>query len=150
MEINLFQDDEPQKFEQVLLFPYPDLKRIWVRAWIVAKLDQNPNVEIRVMNPDGSENNSIYLIAHAENKINSTLHLRKPEPGVTYRVLAELSLGMGETVEVLDHREFDMVLEFRDPEEGQRGFGFGFAQDHDEQSATASIDPAVASSTPNA
>jgi len=127
MEINLFQDDEPQKFEQVLLFPYPDLKRIWVRAWIVAKLDQTPNVEIRVMNPDGSENNSIYLIAHGETKVNSTLHLRNPVPGLTYRVMAELSLGMGESSQVLDHREFDMVLAFRDPEQGESGFGFGFA-----------------------
>lgn len=126
MEINLFQDDEPQKFERVLLFPYPDLKRIWVRAWIVAKMNQAPNVEIRVLNPNGTENNSIYLIAHNENKVNSTLHLRNPVPGVTYRVMAELSLGMGAEQEVLDHQEFDMVLEFRDPEQGQQGFGFGF------------------------
>ena len=127
MEINLFQDDEPQTFEQVLLFPYPDLKRIWVRAWIVAKLDQAPNVEIRVMNPDGSENNSIFLITQSDAKINSTLHLRKPEAGATYRVIAELSLGIGDATELLDHQEFDMVLEFRDPEEGESGFGFGSA-----------------------
>jgi len=144
MEINLFQDDEPQIFEQVLLFPYPDLKRIWVRAWIVAKLDQTPNVEIRVLNPDGTENNSIYLIAHGENKVNSTLHLRNIVPGATYRVLAELSLGMGQTPEILDHQEFDMVLEFRDPEEGQSGFGF------DQKNALVSAESPAIPPSPNA
>lgn len=124
VEISLFQDDEPQHFTQILLFPYPDLTRIWVRMWLTPALDERPNVELRVMNPNGSENNSIFLIAHAETKVDSTLHLRSPQPGATYHCVAEMSVGSGADLRTLDRQEFDLLLEFRDPEQGQPGFGY--------------------------
>lgn len=124
VEISLFQDDGPQHFEQVLLFPYPDLTRIWVRMWLTPTLDERPNVELRVMNPNGTENNSIFLIAHGETKVDSTLHLRNPVPGAVYSCVAEMTVGAGPDLRTLDRKEFDLILEFRDPEEGQAGFGY--------------------------
>jgi hypothetical protein len=128
MDIPLFQDDEPQRFEHILLYPYPDLHRVWVRMWFAAKQDQQPNVELQVFNPDGSENSSLFLLAHAEPKVDATLHLREPLPGATYRVIAELTLGMNDTPELLDRQTFDMVLEFRNPEAGEAGFGMGLEE----------------------
>jgi hypothetical protein len=40
-------------------------------------------------------------------------------------VHATLSIGIGDAVEVLDQREFDMTLEFRNPEKREAGFGVG-------------------------
>jgi len=125
MEISLFQADEPLRFERIVLYPYPDLKRIWTRAWLTAAQDQEPNIEIAIYNPDGTENNSVYMMAHAESRLDTTLHMRTPEPGTTYLVVAELTVGSLEKPEVLDRQEFTLTLEFRNPEAGEAGFGMG-------------------------
>lgn len=125
MEIPLFEADTPMRFERIVLYPYPDLKRIWTRIWLPAVQDQSPNVEITVMNPDGSENCSVYMMARTEQRIETTLHMRDAVPNTIYRVLAILSIGMGDSAEVLDRREFDMTLEFRNPEKREAGFGVG-------------------------
>ncbi len=125
MEIPLFEADTPLLFERIVLYPYPDLKRIWTRIWLPAVEDQAPNVEIMVMNPDGSENCSVYMMARTEQRIETTLHMRDPVPGTIYRVLAVLSMGMGDEAEELDRREFDLTLEFRNPDKREPGFGVG-------------------------
>jgi hypothetical protein len=125
MEIPLFEADTPMRFERIVLYPYPDLKRIWTRIWLPAVEDQAPNVEITVMNADGSENCSVYMMARTEQRIETTLHMRDPKPNKIYRVVAVLSIGMGDSAEVLDRREFDMTLEFRNPEKREAGFGVG-------------------------
>ncbi|MCC6169770.1 MAG: hypothetical protein IT329_21310, partial [Caldilineaceae bacterium] len=86
MEISLFQTDEPPRFERIILYPYPDLRRIWTRLWLTAAPDKAPNLELFVLNPDGSENTSVYMMARREQRIETTLHLRNPVPGATYRV----------------------------------------------------------------
>lgn len=125
MEIALFQQDEPLRFERVILYPYPDLKRIWTRIWLSAVQDAKPNIELIVFNPDGSENTSVLMLAHAEQRAETTLHLRSPTPNAVYHVVAQLTLGMAEQPELLDRREFDMALVFRNPERAEPGFGFG-------------------------
>jgi hypothetical protein len=125
VEIPLFQTDEPLRFERIVLYPYPDMRRIWARAWLTAVQDQHPNVEIIVLNPDGTENNSVFMMAHAEPRLETTLHMRDPVPGATYHVVAELTLGLTDAPELLDRREFDMILEFRNPEKNEPGFGEG-------------------------
>jgi hypothetical protein len=125
MEIPLFEDDTPMRFERIVLYPYPDLKRIWTRVWLPAVQDQAPNVEITVLDPDGSENCSVYMMARTDQRIETTLHMRNPIPNTTYRVVAVLSLGMGDSTEELDRREFDLLLEFRNPEKREAGFGVG-------------------------
>ncbi|MEZ4707608.1 MAG: hypothetical protein R3A44_10400 [Caldilineaceae bacterium] len=125
MEISLFQDDEPLRFERIIFYPYPDLKRIWARLWLTAQQDRHPNLDIRVLNPDGSENNSVSMLAQSDQRLEKTLHMRNPQPGATYRVIAELTLGLNQAPELLDRQEFDMVLEFRNPDAKEPGFGMG-------------------------
>jgi hypothetical protein len=125
MEIPLFEDDAPLRFERIVLYPYPDLKRIWARCWLPAVQDKKPNLEIRVLEADGTENNSTYLMALDTQKIETTLHMRRPVPGANYRVVAELTIGLDKEPEPLDRQEFDLVLEFRDPERNEPGFGIG-------------------------
>lgn len=124
-DIPLFQTDEPLRFERIVFYPYPDLKRIWARVWITATQDKQPNVELRVLNPEGDENNSVFLISQSEQRIETTIHLREPRPGATYHVVAELTHGFRDEAELLDRQEFDMLLEFRNPQTPEPGFGVG-------------------------
>jgi hypothetical protein len=125
MEISLFQQDEPLRFERIILYPYPDLKRIWTRIWLTAVQENKPNIELIVFNPDGSENASVFMMAHGEQRAETTLHLRTPIPNAIYHVVAQLSLGISEHPQLLDRQEFDLTLEFRNPETAEPGFGFG-------------------------
>ena len=125
MEIPLFEAGTEMRFERIVLYPYPDLKRIWTRIWLPAVEDEAPNVEVTIMDPDGSENCSVYMMARNEQRIETTLHMRDPQPGAYYRVIATLSTGMGDSAQELDRREFDLLLEFRNPEKREPGFGVG-------------------------
>ncbi len=125
MEISLFQQDEPLRIERAILYPYPDLKRIWTRIWLPAVQDERPNLEILLINPDGSENTSVFMMANAEQRAETTLHVRNPQPGATYHVVIDLTLGISESPALIERREFDLLLEFRNPDTGDPGFGFG-------------------------
>jgi hypothetical protein len=125
MEISLFQNDETLRFERIILYPYPDLKRIWTRAWLTAVEGERPNIEVVVYNPDGSENTSVFVMAHAEQRLETTLHLRNPRPGTAYRVVALLTVGLSDQPELVDRQEFDLLLAFRDPNRKEPGFGIG-------------------------
>lgn len=125
MEIPLFQADEPLRFERIVLYPYPDLKRVWTRFWLTPVQDQAPNVELVVLNPDGTENTSVFMLAQNEQRGETTLHLREPVAGATYRVVALLTKGIADKPELIEQQEFDLVLEFRNPEAGEPGFGYG-------------------------
>jgi hypothetical protein len=125
MQISLIQPDEPLRFERIVLYPYPDLKRIWTRIWLSTLADPHPNIEIVVRNPDGSENTSVFAMTHAEQKLETTLHLRHPRIGAAYHVKARLTVGLSEQPELVDQQEFELLLEFRDPKRGEPGFGVG-------------------------
>jgi hypothetical protein len=125
MEIPLFGADDELRFERIVLYPYPDLKRVWTRIWLTAVQDEAPNIELTVYNRDGSENTAVYMMAQADQRVETTLHIRNGRPGDKYRVVATLTRGLSETPELLERKEFDMLLEFRDPDAGDEGFGFG-------------------------
>lgn len=126
MEISLFDDNETLRVERCILYPYPDLTRIWTRLWVTpTQSDDKPNLEVIVLDPDGAENCSVFMMAQAEARAETTLHLRNPSPGATYRVAVEMTQGVGDVQKVLDRQAFDMQLEFRNPEAGEPGFGFG-------------------------
>ena len=135
MEIPLFQDEE-LRFERIILYPYPDLKRVWARCWVTAVQDEKPNLEIRVLNPDGTENASVYLLAQTDQRVETTLHLRDAIPHATYRVIADLTVGINERPTLRDRQEFDMVLEFRNPDANEPGFGMGVDWDELRRKAT--------------
>lgn len=137
MEISLFDDNETLRVERCILYPYPDLTRIWTRLWVTPTQDDDkPNLEVIVLDPDGSESCSVFMMAHAESRAETTLHLRNPIPGATYRVAVEMTQGVGDAQKVLDRHIFDMKLEFRDPERGAPGFGFGVDWDEVARKAT--------------
>ena len=87
--------------------------------------DQRPNIEITVYDPQGDEDCSVFMMEHDDQRAETTLHLRNPQPSATYRVVAELTRGLGDQMQIIEHREFDLLLEFRNPETGDAGFGFG-------------------------
>ena len=58
-------------------------------------------------------------------RVETVLHLRDAIPHATYRVIAELTVGISEKPELRDRQTFDMVLEFRNPETMEPGFGMG-------------------------
>jgi hypothetical protein len=124
-DIPLFEDDRPLQIERIVLYPYPDLRRIWTRCWLTAVQDSKPNLEIRVLAEDGVEDTSTCLMALDTQKVETTLHMRNPVPGATYRVVAELTEGLSTEAERIDRQEFEMILEFRDAENKEPGFGVG-------------------------
>lgn len=125
-QIDLFEQDTPLKFERIVVYPYPDLRRLWVRIWLPARFDDDaPNVELIVYNPDGTENNSLFLLAQTDTRLDNTLHLKDPVlPNETYRVTATLTVGLTKDAELADRLSFDLTLTFRNPEAGEPGFGF--------------------------
>lgn len=126
MEISLFEQDTPLTVERCVLYPYPDLRRIWTRLWLSAAQDEtHPNLELIIYNPDGTENTSVFLMNHAERKVDTTLHLRRPQPGARYWVAVEMTQGAGVDLTKLERKEFEMTLAFRNPDKGEEGFGFG-------------------------
>lgn len=125
MEISLFDENVPLKLDRVVLYPYPDLKRIWARVWLSTLAEEKPNIEIILLDPDGIENCSVYLMNHAEQRAETTLHMRNPVAGQTYPVIVELTRGLGDAVELIDRQQFELALVFRNPEAGEPGFGFG-------------------------
>ena len=126
MEISLFEADQPLRIERCVLYPYPDLKRIWTRLWLTAVQEEDhPSLEVMVYNQDGSENCSVFMMEHAEVRAETTLHMRNPNAGATYHVVVEMTKGLGDQARLLDRHEFDMTLEFRNPDAGDPGFGFG-------------------------
>ncbi len=129
MEISLFDTDDTIRFERIVFYPYPALDRVWARMWLSMVQDKQPNIEIRVYDPDGRENNSVFLMSQSESRVETTLHIKAPRPGETYHVRAEITVGLGADIEVIDAQEFDMTLEFRDPEKPDPGFGMGIDWD---------------------
>jgi hypothetical protein len=73
------------------------------------------------------------MLTQTEQRHEKTLHLRDPIPGATYRVIAELTEGLTENPDLLDRQEFDMILEFRNPEANEPGFGMGVDWDRFQQ-----------------
>jgi hypothetical protein len=137
MEISLFEDKAPLRVERCILYPYPDLKRIWTRLWVTpTQAEEKPNLEVILINPDGTENCSVFLMADAEARAETTLHLHTPIPGATYGVAVEMTQGVGDAQKVIERHTFDLILEFRNPNTGEPGFGFGV--DWDEVARKAS------------
>ena len=82
------------------------------------------------LGPGGVEDDGVFLMALDTQRVETTLHMRNPVPGAAYQVVAELSEGLVADASVLDRREFEMVLEFRDAERKEPGFGVGVDWDN--------------------
>jgi len=107
---------EPVHIQRARLYPFPDLKRLWLRVDL-SPFIQPPNLEVIVRDSEGRVATSMYMVEWREPRISLTLHLRIP-PQEGNRYVAELILTeKGE--KILDRKEvpFDLIFVEPDPED---------------------------------
>lgn len=104
---------EPVHIRRARLYPFPDLKRLWLRVDL-SPFIQPPNLEVIVRDPEGRVATSMYIVEWREPRLSLTLHLRiPPQEGGHY--VAELILTEKEE-KVLDRKEVPFELTFVEPE----------------------------------
>ncbi|MCC6615018.1 MAG: hypothetical protein IT320_16190 [Anaerolineae bacterium] len=106
-------ETQPPVIERAEVWPYPDLKRLWVRVQVSA-FAAFPNLTLTVTDPDGAVACSMFMVEIRDAYQSITLHLRRePAPGASYQL--EIELTRDETI--LDVRTIDFTLVFREPEQ---------------------------------
>jgi len=106
-------EDRPPAIERVEVWPYPDLKRLWVRVQ-TGPFAASPNLALAVRDPDDQEVCALFMVEIRQPYQSVTLHLRQsPRPGQTYRL--EIELIRDEAA--LDRRLVEFALAFRDPDD---------------------------------
>jgi len=123
--IHFVQDgDQPLRVRKIVLYPYPDLTRLWFRLQLEAMPDEPPNIDIQIWNADDTENISVAYVAYDDTFLDATLHLKDPRPRAAYTCTTRVSTGQGADLTVLDAVRFAFSLEFRDAQAGVAGFGY--------------------------
>lgn len=123
--INFIQDsNQPLRVRKIVLYPYPDLKRLWFRLQLDSMPAESPNIDIQIWNPDDSENLTASYVAYDDTFLDATLHLKDPQPPNLYTCTTCISSGTGVDWKLLDTVRFEFPLEFRDAQAGVEGFGF--------------------------
>jgi hypothetical protein len=106
-------EPQPPVIERAEVWPYPDLKRLWVRVQVSA-FAAFPSLALTVVGPDGAVACSMFMVEIRDPYQSVTLHLRRePAPGASYRLEIELMRDDA----VLDTRAVDFELVFRDPDQ---------------------------------
>ena len=106
-------EPHPPVIERAEVWPYPDLKRLWVRVQVSA-FAAFPNLALTVTGPDGDVACSMFMVEIRDPYQSVTLHLRRePAPGASYRL--EIELMRDEAI--LDTRAIDFELVFREPDQ---------------------------------
>jgi hypothetical protein len=109
------KEERPPAISRAEVWPYPELDRLWVRLEL-SPFVAFPNLELVLAGPDGEVVNSMYMVEVHETYQSLTLFLRQPpQPGQRYLLTMELTRDE----QVLDRRELDFDLVFRDPKGGQ-------------------------------
>jgi hypothetical protein len=49
-----------------------------------------PNVELSIIDEDGSEVANLFIVEHKERRVSMTMHIRRPQPGKKYIARAEM------------------------------------------------------------
>ena len=123
--INLIQDsNQPLRVRKIVLYPYPDLTRLWFRLQLDSMPTDPPNIDIQIWNPDDSENLKASYVAYDDTFLDATLHLKDPQPLNSYTCTTCVSTGTGVNLQLLDTVRFEFPLKFRDAQAGIEGFGF--------------------------
>ena len=123
--IHFIQDsDQPLRVRKIVLYPYPDLTRLWFRLQLDALPAELPNIDIQIWNSDNTENISVSYVAYDDTFLDATLHLKDSQPADTYTCTTRVSTGRGQDLVVLDAVRFEFPLEFRDAQAGMEGFGY--------------------------
>jgi hypothetical protein len=106
-------EPHPPVIERAEVWPYPDLKRLWVRVQVSA-FAAFPNLALTVTDPDGGVACSMFMVEIRDPYQSVTLHLRRERtPGASYRLEIEL---MRDEV-ILDTKAIDFELVFREPDQ---------------------------------
>jgi hypothetical protein len=106
-------EPHPPVIERAEIWPYPDLRRLWVRMQ-VSPFMAFPNLALTVTEPGGDLSCSMFMVEIRDAYQSVTLHLRRePQPGASYRL--DIELVRDETV--LDARAIDFDLVFREPDQ---------------------------------
>jgi hypothetical protein len=106
-------EPHPPVIERAEVWPYPDLRRLWVRVQVSA-FAAFPNLALTVIGPDGAVACSMFMVEIRDAYQSITLHLRRdPAPGASYRL--EIELMRDEAT--LDRRAIDFELVFHEPDQ---------------------------------
>jgi hypothetical protein len=106
-------EPQPPVIERAEVWPYPDLKRLWVRVQVSA-FAAFPSLALTLVEPGGTVACSMFMVEIRDAYQSVTLHLRRePAPGAPYRL--EIELMRDDTV--LDTRAVDFELVFREPDQ---------------------------------
>ncbi len=109
-------EKQPPTILRAEAWPYPELDRLWVRVEL-APFAAFPNLEFILTDATGEVVSTMFMVEVREPYQSLTLHLRRPpQPGQPYRLAIELTRDE----QVLDTRELDFDLVFRDPKGAQK------------------------------
>ncbi len=112
MQIQLNWEDAPAHIVDAVVYPYPDLQRLWLRVAISA-FAEYPDLDARVLDPAGHAVASLAVIELHDQELSHTLHLRRPpQADLVYRLELRLTRGG----QVLDEKHLDFPLTFVDPD----------------------------------
>jgi hypothetical protein len=112
--IDFAHEDEPPRFLRAQALPYPDLKRVWMRAQLTEFADR-PDLEMAILGPDGAVEASMTMVDVQHTYISLTMHLREPHPGAAYQLLLRLTRKNF----LLDQRAIPFYLVFVDRDEAK-------------------------------
>jgi hypothetical protein len=106
-------EPQPPVIERAEVWPYPDLKRLWVRVQ-VSSFAAFPSLALTVTEPGVAVACSMFMVEIRDAYQSVTLHLRRdPQPGASYRL--EIELLRDEAI--LDTTTIDFELVFREPDQ---------------------------------
>jgi hypothetical protein len=110
------KEEHPPTILRAEAWPYPELDRLWVRVEL-SPFVAFPNLEFILTDASGDVASTMFMVEVRETYQSLTLHLRRePQPAQPYRLTIELTRDEY----VLDTRELDFDLVFRDPKGGQK------------------------------
>lgn len=109
-------EEHPPAIQRAEAWPYPDLRRLWVRLETGA-FAEFPNLELTLTDAEKRVVSSMFVVEMREAYQSLTLHLREePHPGERYH----LTIVLSRNEEVLDTQELNFDLVFRDPKGGEQ------------------------------
>ena len=101
-------EETTPKIERLLIYPYPDLTKLWVRIDL-SPFSKYPNVEATLYAPEGRRLSGFNIIENRDFNISVTLHLRsEPQEGETYRL--EVTLSRDNEILAQETKSFPMVF----------------------------------------
>jgi len=104
-------DTKELDVERIAVYPYPDLKKLWVRVQLSAFATP---VVVQMFCRDAQNNvvSEMLLVDWRDTYISLTMHLKKPPvPDATYA----LNVRVMRDETVLDDQQIDFLLTFVDP-----------------------------------